>query len=157
MSEAKTSEAKTSESKVDKRRTVKSPIISEPVIKRKVVKRGETARVDVEYLNEDVEEVNVEGDDEVDEAEVEGGNQETRKGNMCNYCLHKFSTPQRLKYHLEVMACFGKMYMCRRCLGVFELQSGLIDHQQHRIIKCKPSNGVDIRKIGDELVLNYIK
>lgn len=75
---------------------------------------------------------------------------------VCDYCNKTFCNEQRLNYHLDMIPCFGKLYMCKRCFMVFEQPCKLTNHQRIPLNKCKPNEGVTIQKEGDDLTIEYI-
>lgn len=75
------------------------------------------------------------------------------KTNQCGYCGQIFANSQRLDYHLEMMVCFGKLYVCKRCFAVFDQPCKLLEHQRLPLVKCEPSKGVDISVVDDDLII----
>ena len=78
------------------------------------------------------------------------------KTNQCGYCGKVFANSQRLDYHLEMMVCFGKLYVCKRCFAVFDQPCKLTEHQRFPLVKCEPGKGVHIDLKGDDLIIERI-
>lgn len=64
---------------------------------------------------------------------------------VCEFCSHTFGSKQRLKGHVDNGACFGKGYLCMRCLSLWRTQSELSRHQASQR-KCKKKDECTIQR-----------